>query len=82
MLVLPQNYFTREDSAVAQHRPEVSQILLKRHLTLAGGSSLVVGAIIGLLIVYQILFDHTALSLIYCVLFPMNEIQLKDCQVT
>ncbi|XP_063686612.1 b(0,+)-type amino acid transporter 1-like isoform X1 [Bolinopsis microptera] len=38
----------REDSAIAVTRDhEVSQIILKRNLSLAGGSSLVIGAIIG-----------------------------------
>ena len=37
----------REDSAIAVGDHEVSQIILKRNLTLAGGSSLVIGAIIG-----------------------------------
>lgn len=37
----------REDSAVANRDHEVSQIILPRNLSLAGGSSLVIGAIIG-----------------------------------
>ena len=40
-------YSLREDSAIAVRDHEVSQIILKRNLTLAGGSSLVIGAIIG-----------------------------------
>ena len=40
-------FSSREDSAIAVRDHEVSQIILKRNLTLAGGSSLVIGAIIG-----------------------------------
>ena len=49
----------REDSAIAGRDHEVSQIILKRNLTLTGGSSLVIGAIIGMnFLKYQYLANY------------------------